>query len=109
MVARLCDDLQSISELHTQDEFWQLGVTVEAAPAFLCALDQLEDHGERGLVREASFRTDRAVTHGGERALDRVGRPQMLPVLGGKVVEGQCRDLSAGIRRPFRISIRSSR
>ncbi len=47
-------------------------MTVEAAPAFLRALDQLEDHGERGLVRQAALRADRTVAHRCKRALDRV-------------------------------------
>ena len=44
------DDLDSVVELHTLDDLWQLVVAAEAAPAFLRSLDQLEDHGERGLV-----------------------------------------------------------
>ena len=90
-IGRLGDDLEPVGELHTQDKFWQLGVTIETTPAFLRALDQLEDHGERGLVREAAFRSDGAVAHGGERALDRVGRPQVFPMLGREVVECQQR------------------
>ena len=38
-----------------KDEFWQLVVAIETAPAFLCALDQFEDHGERGPVRQTTF------------------------------------------------------
>jgi hypothetical protein len=30
-------------------------VSVDAAPSFLGAFDQLEDHSERGLVRQAAF------------------------------------------------------
>ena len=71
--ALLCGDLQPVGELYTQDEFWQLGVTVEAAPSLLRALDQLKDHGERGCVRQASLGADRAVAHRRERAFDRVG------------------------------------
>jgi hypothetical protein len=56
-------DLDAVGELHTLDHLWQLIVAVEAAPAFLCGLDEFEDHGERGLVREAAFRPDRAVPH----------------------------------------------
>jgi len=64
-------------------------VTIEATPAFLGGLGELEDHGERGLVRKTSFRAHGAVTHGRERAFDDVGRAQMFPVLGREVVEGQ--------------------
>src|SRR5262249_53629854 len=66
-------------------------MTVEAAPVPLRLLDELEDHGERSLVREAAPGANGAMAHRRERALDRVRRPQMLPVLGGKVVEGEQR------------------
>ena len=49
-VGRLGDDLDPVVECHTENEFWQLVMTVEAAPASLRALDQFEDHRERGLV-----------------------------------------------------------
>ena len=52
---RIADDLDPVSEPETLDQFWQLVVAVDPAPAFLCALDKLEDHGERGLVRQAAF------------------------------------------------------
>ena len=74
--------LDSVGELYTEDEFRQLVVTVETTPAFLGGLGELEDHRQRGLVRETSLRTHGAVTHGGERAFDDVGRAQMFPVLG---------------------------
>src|SRR5262245_14245224 len=83
------DDLDSVGELYTEDDLRQLVVTIEATPAFLGGLGELEDHGQRGLVRKASLRAHGAVTHGCERAFDDVGRAQMLPVLGRKVVEGQ--------------------
>src|SRR5206468_4905118 len=72
-VGRLGDDLDPIVECHTKNEFWQLVVAIETAPAFLCALDQFEDHGERGLVRQTILRSDGAVAHGGEGAFDGVG------------------------------------
>src|SRR5262249_40674934 len=83
------DDLDSVGELYTEDDFRQLVVTIEATPAFLGGLGELEDHGERGLVLKTSLRAHGAVTHGGERGFDDVGRAQMFPVLGGEVVEGQ--------------------
>ncbi len=55
----IADDLDPVGELHTQDQFWQLVVAVDPAPTFLGAFDKLEDHGERGLVRQAAFRSDR--------------------------------------------------
>src|SRR5438034_9459491 len=50
---------------------------------------ELEGHGKRRLVREASLRPCRSMADGCEGALDRVGRAQVLPVLGGKIVEGE--------------------
>jgi hypothetical protein len=32
---RLCDDLDSVGECHTESELWQLVVAIETAPAFL--------------------------------------------------------------------------
>ncbi len=49
-VGRLCDDLDPVVECHTENEFWQLVVAIETTPIFLGALDQFEDHRERGLV-----------------------------------------------------------
>ena len=83
------DDFDAVSKLHTLDQLWQLVVAVETPPVFLRGVGQLEDHGEGGLVREAAFRADRPVAHGGKGAFDRVGRAQVLPMLGGKVVEGE--------------------
>jgi hypothetical protein len=81
------NDLHSVGELYTEDDFRQLVVTIEAAPAFLGGLGELEDHGERGPIGQASLGAYRAVTHGCERAFDDVGRAQMLPVLGREVVK----------------------
>jgi hypothetical protein len=41
-------------------------VTIELGPTFVRGLDQLEDHCDRGLVREA-LRSDREVSHRGEQ------------------------------------------
>ena len=37
---RIADDLDPVGELHTHDQFWQLVVSVDAAPSFLGAFDQ---------------------------------------------------------------------
>jgi hypothetical protein len=52
---RIADDLDPISELHTPDQFWQPVVAVDPTPTLLGALDKLEDHGERSLVRQTAF------------------------------------------------------
>jgi hypothetical protein len=41
------DNLDSIGELYTVDDFRQLIVPIEATPAFLGGLGELEDHGDR--------------------------------------------------------------
>src|SRR5271170_3855713 len=41
------DDLDSVGELYTEDELRQLVVAIEATPASLGGLGELEDHGER--------------------------------------------------------------
>jgi hypothetical protein len=55
------DDLDSVSELYTENDFRQLVVTIETTPAFLGGLGKFEDHGERGLVRKTSLGSHRAV------------------------------------------------
>jgi hypothetical protein len=72
---RIGDDLDPVSEFHTLDQFWQLIVAVDRPPTFLSAFDKLEDHGERGLVRQAAFRSDRAVPDGRKGAFKGVRRP----------------------------------
>jgi hypothetical protein len=49
------DDLDSVSELYTENDFRQLVVTIETTPAFLGGLGKFEDHGKRGLVRKTSL------------------------------------------------------
>jgi hypothetical protein len=44
------DNLDSVSELYTEDDFRQLVVAIEATPTFFGSLGELEDHGERGFV-----------------------------------------------------------
>src|SRR6266508_419000 len=83
------DDLDSVVELYTHDDLGQLVVAAQASPAGLGRLCELERHGKRRLVREASFRPCGSMADGCEGALDRVGRAQVLPVLSGEVVEGE--------------------
>src|ERR1700720_1266370 len=85
------DDLNSVGESYPENYFRQLVVAIEATPVFLGGLGQLEDHGERGLVRETSFGAHCSVADRREWAFDGVGRSQMLPVLSREVVEGKQR------------------
>ena len=66
------DNLDSIAELYTEDDFRQLVVAIEATPTSFGSLGEFEDHGERGLVRETSFGAHGAVVHRGERTFDDV-------------------------------------
>src|ERR1700682_2567753 len=86
-VSRFGDDLDPVVECHTENEFWQLVVAIETTPGFLCTLEQFEDHRERCPVGQASLRSDRAMAHGSEGAFNGIGRPQVFPVLGRKVIE----------------------
>jgi hypothetical protein len=49
------------------------GCVRRAVASFLCALEQLEDHGERGPVGQTALRSDGAVAHGGEGAFNGIG------------------------------------
>ena len=90
-VAWVGDDLAPVGKLHTSNDLSHLVVAVKATPGLLRAFDQLEDHGERGPVREASLRADRPVSDGREGAFDRIRRTQVLPMFGREVVEGEQR------------------
>jgi hypothetical protein len=57
---------------------------VDAGPGFLGFLDQFECQTQEGWSRHAVVRARSAVAHGRERRLNRIRRPQMLPVLGRK-------------------------
>ena len=68
------DDLDSVGELYTEDDFRQLVVTVETTPAFLGGLGELEDHGERSLVQTSLERTVRWRTVANEPSMTFVVR-----------------------------------
>jgi hypothetical protein len=61
LVSLRSDDLDTVGELYTEYDFRQLAVAVEPPPTFLGSLGELEDHGERGLVRETSLGSHRAM------------------------------------------------
>jgi hypothetical protein len=62
---------------------------VDGAPAVLRGLDELECHGQARRPRARSLGDLGPVPDRGEGGLDRVGGPQVDPVLGGVVVERQ--------------------
>ena len=57
-----CDNVDSVGELYPEDNFRQLAVAIEPTPTFLGGLGELEDHGERGPVRETSLGAQRSRT-----------------------------------------------
>jgi hypothetical protein len=85
-VGRLGDDLDPIVECHTKKEFWQLVLSVETTPTFLCAFKQFEDHCERGPVGQTALRSDRAVAHRGEGAFNKVCMKSETPPPSGHPV-----------------------
>jgi hypothetical protein len=56
-------------QAHIGDEFWQLTLSVEAAPT-PCALGAFEDHRKGALVRQATFRRNRSMMNGWKRTVD---------------------------------------
>ena len=66
------DDLNSVVELYSQDDFGQEAVAFETAPALFGSLRELEDHRQRSLVGETPLRSGRAMADGSKRSLDRV-------------------------------------
>lgn len=65
-------------------DFRQPAMTIEATPAFLGGFGELEDHGERRLVRQTSLGAHCAVAHRRERAFDQIRRAQVLQCLAGE-------------------------
>ncbi len=62
---------------------------VHGSPSGLGGLDELEDHGEGGGRATGAAGDLGPQADSGEGGLDRMGRPQVDPVLGGEVVERQ--------------------
>src|ERR1700730_14859817 len=55
----MADDLDPVGELHTQDQFWQLVVSVDAAPSFLAPSTSLKTMASAVLFDRQPF--DRTV------------------------------------------------
>src|SRR3954463_8096787 len=81
----------TVAEADARDHLREPLGAVQPAPVALGALGELEDHRQRGLARQAALRPLRPQPHRGEGALDRVRRPDVLPVLGRHRVEGEQR------------------
>ena len=88
-MSRRFDDLDAVLEFDALDDLGQLVFALQAPPCFRGRGDELEHHEPGGLGRQRSFCPHGPMTHGGEHALDRVRCAQVVPVLGGKIEEGE--------------------
>ena len=79
----------AVAEADALDHLREPLGAVQPAPVALGSLGELEDHRQRGLPRQAALGLGGAQPDGGEGALDRVRRPDVLPVLGREVIEGE--------------------
>lgn len=61
----------------------------DLSPLLLGTQTQFEDHRQDGLFRHTPPASIRPMAHGGKSGFDRIGRADVGPVLGRKVVEGQ--------------------
>ena len=86
----------SVLKPHASDDFGEPIGSIEPAPFLTRAQEQLEDRGERRLPAEAALGLFGPEPHRGTSALDRVGRAQVVPVLGRKRVEGEPSELGLG-------------
>ena len=74
--------LDPVAEFNPLNDFGQAARTVEFAPFLLGGQHQLVGHRQCGLAAEAAFGLGGSMADGGECALDRVRRSDVLPVLG---------------------------
>ena len=59
------------------------------APVFLRTLPELEHHLQHAVPTQAALCSLGPVADGAEGRLNRIGRPQALPVLGREIIKGQ--------------------
>ena len=90
-MGRHFDDLDAVLEFDALDDFGQLIFALRSSPCFCSGVDQFEDHELGGLRRQGSLRPHGSMPHRREHALDRIRCPQMIPVFGGEVEEGEQR------------------
>ena len=83
------DGLDTVAEGDAFDHFGQELVTLQAPPGPGGGHDEFEDHQLGRVLGKRALGSDRAVTDSGEHALDGVGRPDVIPVLGGEVEKGE--------------------
>jgi len=79
----------AVPESDPLDDLGQTVVAGEPSPSPLRRHHQPEGHGQAGPSAQATSGPAGAMPDGGEGALDRVRRPDVLPAFGGEVVEGE--------------------
>ena len=78
-----------VPERHYFDESSKLVCSIQFLPFSLDAQGQFENNGQRRLSAEAALGLHGSQAHRGERALDRVGGADVLPMLGKKILDTQ--------------------
>ncbi len=81
----------AIAKADTPDHLGEPLGAIQPAPATLGRLGQLVDHGQGRLPGQAALGPVGAEPDGGERAFNGVRGSNVLPVLGGEVIERQQR------------------
>lgn len=77
-----CRHLFSILELHSGDDFGQLLKATQFSPSIFRTHAQFEHHVEYATPRQATLGSFGPMAYRAERGLDRVRRPDALPMLG---------------------------
>ncbi len=70
-------------------DFSQPFQALQSSPELLGLDCQIQDHRQHALSGDASPGLDHAMADRGKGRFDRIGRPDMDPVFGRKVIEGQ--------------------
>ena len=78
----------TVDELNSLDDVVEQLEAVEQPPSLGGGLHELEDHRQARGAAAAALGPSMPQPDRGERALDGVGRSQVLPVLGREVIEG---------------------
>ena len=97
----LPDGFDPVDELYTGDQLGQLVVSVEAAPAFLGGLGELEDHGERGFVGQPSLRSHGSMCSSAQASLSRA-----MVAADSPPASGPSRAASASAKSPVETPLR---
>ncbi len=71
------DDVDTVAESDTPDDFGQLAFALQAASGFRGRCNELEHHQSSSVLRQRAPAAQRSMSHRGEHALDRVRGAQM--------------------------------